>query len=232
MKETMQGNSKAEQVAAEGVSRRKFLTYAGALTGASVLLDACTKPEDDTEVLPPGTIDLGTGDKGLLNYAYLLEQLEADFYIKVMKTPFADITREELRMLEDIRDHEIAHREFYRNFLAGEGIPLQEFNFGSVDFTSRSSVMETARTLEETGVSAYSGAIVLIVSTDNLQRLSKIASVEARHAAVIRNTIKTGSFADTTNENGIDSGKSPADILEIIKPFLKSNISGNNLPKK
>src|SRR6478672_11771483 len=88
------------------MSRRKFLNYAGASTGL-ILLGACTKTNS-----AGGGVDLGSGDTGILNYAYALEQLEAAFYIKVASSFYSGISDEEKSLLTDIRDHEIAHREF------------------------------------------------------------------------------------------------------------------------
>ncbi len=34
-----------------------------------------------------GTVDLGSGDTGILNYAFTLEQLEAAFYTQVIQNP-------------------------------------------------------------------------------------------------------------------------------------------------
>ncbi|WP_315822624.1 ferritin-like domain-containing protein [Paraflavitalea speifideaquila] len=62
-------------------------------------------------------INLGSGDIGILNYAYALEQLEAAFYLQVIMTPFSGITATETALLTDIRDHEVAHREFFKKAL-------------------------------------------------------------------------------------------------------------------
>ena len=95
-------------------SRRRFLGYAGAASGLVVLAAGCNKDE----VVSNGTldgVDLGTGDIGILNYAYALEQLEAAFYTQVIATQFSGISSSEVTLLTDIRDHEIAHREFFKN---------------------------------------------------------------------------------------------------------------------
>ena len=89
-------------------SRRKFLGFAGAASGL-VLLAACKKNDDVMD-----GVNLGSGDVGILNYAYALEQLEAAFYTQVLLTPYAGITAVESTYLKDIRDHEIAHREFFK----------------------------------------------------------------------------------------------------------------------
>lgn len=230
MKEIMQEDSKT--TTASGISRRKFFAFAGGLAGATVLLDACKKNDDDNTATPgDGTIDLGSGDHGLLNYAYMLEQLEADFYIKVLAAPYTGMTDQEKLMLEDIRAHEIAHREFLKNLLTTNAIPSLEFDFSGVDFTKRDRVLESARVFEDIGVMAYNGVSTLFVTPDNLAYALKMISVEGRHAAAIRELIKPGTFSDTTDGYGLDAGKQPIEIMPLITPVLKSKVSINNLPK-
>jgi hypothetical protein len=90
----------------------------------------------------------------------------------------------------------------------------------------------TAKAFEDLGVSAYNGAGKLIVSPDYLLLAGKIVSVEARHAAYIRDLISNGSFADSTviDANGLDTSRNPADVLMIASGFLKSKINASNLP--
>ena len=69
-------------LAAKQVTRRKFMSWAGIL-GATVtvasIATACNKDNNKSD-----GVNLGSGDTGILNYAYALEQLEAAFYIKVV----------------------------------------------------------------------------------------------------------------------------------------------------
>ncbi|MEI9943601.1 MAG: ferritin-like domain-containing protein [Chitinophagaceae bacterium] len=109
-------------------------------------------------------ISLGSGDTGILNYAYALEQLEAAFYAQVILNPFSGMTAAETALLTDIRDHEIAHREFFKAALAGNAIQPLTPDFSSITFTSRDSVLGTAKAFEDLGVSAYNGAGKLIVN--------------------------------------------------------------------
>lgn len=91
------------------VSRRNFLGIAGGtLAGAALLTVGC----DENDLPNDGSIDLGSGDFGILNYAYALEQLEAAFYIQVVNSFYAGASDLEKAYLTDIRDHEVAHREF------------------------------------------------------------------------------------------------------------------------
>ncbi len=211
------------------VSRRKFLLFAGASASIMALAASCKK--DDDNKMDTG-VDLGSDDIGILNYAYALEQLEAAFYTQIIMTPFSGISDGERALLTDIRDHEIAHREFFKNALGGAAIPGLEVDFSSVDFTKRDSVLGTAKAFEDLGVSAYNGAGKLIKNADYLVLAGKIVSVEARHAAYIRDLISNGSFADSTvvDMNGLDKSRLPMEVLSIAAPFIKTKINASNLP--
>ena len=111
--------------------------------------------------------DLGEGDIGVLNYAYALEQLEAAFYIQVVKTPYEGITDVELANLKKIRDHEVAHVAFLKKALGKNGVGGLEVDFSAVDFTSRKSVLGTADVFENLGVGADKGAGQRIQNLDN-----------------------------------------------------------------
>lgn len=64
-----------------------------------------------------------------------------------------------------------------------------EFNFSAVNFRSRESVLTTARTFEDTGVGAYNGAGQLLRDPNYLLAAGRIVSVEARHAATLRDLL-------------------------------------------
>ena len=134
--------------------------------------------------------------------------------------------------LTDIRDHEIAHREFFKAALASKAIQSLEVNFSSIDFNSRTSVLATAKAFEDLGVSAYNGAGKLITNPDYLTLAGKIVSVEARHAAWIRDLITPGTFADMTvvDMNGLDVARKPDDVLAIAGTYLKTKLDASNLP--
>ncbi len=213
------------------MSRRNFLGYASAIAGGAAMVSVASCKKDDVMTNGSG-IDLGSGDIGILNYAYALEQLEAAFYLRVSENPYAGITASEKALLNDIRDHEVAHREFFKNALGAKAIQALEVNFSSIQFDSRSSVLNTAKAFEDLGVSAYNGAGKLITSPDYLLLAGKIVSVEARHAAYIRDLISNGSFADMSviDPNGLDKSRDPMEVLMIASSFLKSKINASNLP--
>lgn len=213
-----------------GVSRRKFFTMAGVGLLAASALASCKK--DNNPVLDGQSIDLGSGDIGILNYAYALEQIEASFYTSVMSNNYSGMSAKEQQLLNDIKLHEIAHREFFKNALGSSAIPTLTIRFDSVNFSSRDSVLAAAKAFEDLGVAAYNGAGKLIENVDYLLLAGKIVSVEARHAALIRDLISNGSFADNTiiDNNGLEMSKSPSEVLAIAGTFIKDTITANNLP--
>jgi hypothetical protein len=225
----------AQQPAFARPSRRNFLKYAGLSGLAATALAACNKLGITTPV--PGSttgksINLGSGDTGILNYAFALEQLEAAFYSAVLLDPYTNMSPFEALYLSDIRDHEIAHREFFRTVLGTNAIPNLIPNFSSITFSDRTSVLTMAKTFEDTGVSAYNGAGSLISSAAYLTLAGKIVSVEARHAAFIREQLSYGSFADSTvvSTQGLDTSRTPAQVLTLVAPFIVETLDGSNLP--
>ena len=230
-----------ENVSSDGMHRRRFLGILGGSASVVAVAAACnhddnnSTPYDGAVVDSNGTLDLGRGDIGILNYAYALEQLEAAFYTQVVATPYAGISIEELTYLTDIRDHEIAHREFFKAALGTKGIPdgTLKVNFTAINFSDRTSVLGTAQAFENLGVSAYNGAGQLIVSADYLLVAGKIVSVEARHAAYISDLISYGTFAanppvDATS--GLDKDNTTTYVLSVAQNYLITKVSGANLP--
>ena len=220
-----------------GMQRRNMLKYFGASAALITIGSACKK-DDNNPPAPSGAVDLGTGDVGILNYAYALEQLEAAFYLQVVATPYAGITALETEYLTDIRNHEVGHREFFKAAITAAAptliIPALEVNFTSIDFTSRTSVLNTAKAFEDLGVTAYNGAGQLISTTGNgptyLGLAGKIVSVEARHAALIADLLSNGTFANTVDANGLDMARTPAQVLAIAGTYIKTPIDASHLP--
>lgn len=223
---------------ASPATRRMFLKIAGATAAFAAVggLGACSSDDPVT----PGitTIDLGSGDTGILNYAYALEQLEAAFYTQVVAS--GTLSGSELTIFTEIRDHEIAHREFFKAAITTGAIPMltsAQLNFSTVDFGNRSSILATAMAFEDLGVSAYNGAGRYLLTDAYLVAAGKIVSVEARHAAIIRDLMVpksdlTGSFAgdDIVNAStGLDVARKPSEVLPIANQYLKVRLTATNL---
>ncbi|UOQ72359.1 ferritin-like domain-containing protein [Hymenobacter cellulosilyticus] len=217
---------------ARTMRRRSFFRVAGATVAASTLvLAGCVKDPvepDNTEAI---SLNLGTGDPGLLNYLFLLEQLEAAFYQKVVTTPPADLQAGELVALTDVRDHEVIHREFFRQLLGSNAMATVEFNFTTINFNTRAGVLAAARTFEDLGVAAYNGAAKLFTSKANLALVSKIASVEARHAAFIRDLVQPADpFSDVVGAGGLGAVLTPPQVIAAAASFFPYTIVVSGLP--
>ncbi|HEY4651839.1 MAG TPA: ferritin-like domain-containing protein [Pontibacter sp.] len=214
------------------IQRRMFMRYAGATSALTMLLFAASCDDDEDDV-PQGTdtVDLGSGDIGILNYAYALEQLEAAFYAEVVAKSLGMFDQAEQQVMQDLKGHEAIHRDFLKAALGSSAIPNLEVNFTGINFNDKNSILTTARTFEDLGVAAYNGAGKYLEDAGFLTLAGKIVSVEARHAAVIRDLISNGSFSDTADTNGLDPAMMPADVLKAASAFIKTKISANNLPK-
>ncbi|NII83371.1 hypothetical protein FHT21_002416 [Pedobacter sp. SG908] len=220
------------------VGRRSFLQYAGAgAAGIALVAAGCKKDRGyDNPVMGGVTLDF-KDDFGVLNYAYALEQLEAAFYVKVASAPPATFTTAQKAYFQDIQFHEIAHREFFKAALGTAAIGSLEVDFSSIDFTSASSVLGAAMAFEDLGVSAYNGAGPRIKNGTYLLLAGKIVSVEARHAAYVRDLISNGSFADlnslaslgANNSAGLDAALTPDKVLTAAQKYIKTKINVINL---
>lgn len=216
------------EVNSKNLSRRNFLGYLGGASALMITAAACKK--GSSSMSSTTGIDLGKGDVGILNYAYTLEQIEAAFYTKVFESPYSGITTAESALLGDIRDHEVAHREFFKAALAAAAIPTLLLDFSSINFADRASVLGTAKAFEDLGVSAYNGAGRLLLSPDYLLLAGKIVSVEGRHAAYIRDLIMPGSFADGLDTNALDMSRTPGQVFAIAGKYVKTQLNISNLP--
>jgi rubrerythrin len=214
-------------VSAFSSNRRTFLRISG-VTAVGLGLGSSRLFALPIALADGAAVDLGSGDTGILNYAYALEQLEAAFYTQVISSPYSNMTDEERMLLTDIRDHEIAHREFFKAALGTGAIPGLTPNFKKVKFNDRTSVLATALAFEDLGVAAYNGAGQLLVKPEYLLLAGKIVSVEARHAAVIADLItpRTDSFAPKP----LDKAEKPADVLKVASKFITDNVTATSLP--
>lgn len=218
------------------IKRRSFFMYAGATAGATALaLAGCSKNADP--VVTPGAVSLGTGDAGVLNYAYALEQLEAAFYAQVVKTPAGDFQAGELAYFTEVAAHEAIHRDFLRAAINRDapGKLLQTLNpiFPAIDFTKRLNVLTAAQTFEDLGVAAYNGAGILLRTPAYLVIAGQIVSVEARHAAYIRERLLPNSFsaAPQVDAQGLDKQLSPTDVIAAAQAFFTEQLDASTVGK-
>ncbi len=155
--------------------------------------------------------------------------MEAQFYFFADEFARGALSAEEMRVIRDIRLHEQIHSDFLRALLGSAAIPMIKTDFSTVVFSSRASVLGTAQVFEDLGVAAYNGAGQLLESPEFLLLAGKIVSVEARHAAAIRDLLQPNSrfFAgdDVVDANGLDRAFDPATVLAAAAPFIVNPIT-------
>lgn len=227
--------------------RRGFLKM---LAGGAGITAAITASGCDFTVPNPGggnnnapAVNLGSGDIGVLNFALTLERLEAEFYTMAAANMFGGATQTERDVIINLRNHEIIHAEFLATAInaaaPGQAVTGLRFDFSSVDFDSRQSVLATARMFEDLGVAAYNGAGKLLMSPDLLAIAGKIVSVEARHASAIRGLITPRSrftvgddvlvTGPGTTDPSIDRALMPMAVLRMADPFVRNPINASLL---
>jgi hypothetical protein len=209
------------------VSRRRFFQLAGGVAGAGILLSACHKRTGPTDIY------IGSGDTALLNYLYILQQVEAAFYTQAVATNYYGITASELQLLTDVRDQEIAHREFIKTLLGIDAIISINIVFPNVTFADRTSVLTNATQLEDLVISGFIGAAPLFSTTWYATYIGKMVTVESRQSAYFRDLNSFNSFADATiiGSNGLGSSNSPSSVLGTAeKNYILTRFDSSKLP--
>jgi len=231
------------------VERRMFMRQIGLLSASTAaFLASCTRPTDDVvnpntghsgartgaSILPDGTIDLGSGDIGISNLAYTLEQLEVAFYATALEKAYG-MSQQDRKVIAELHDHELVHREFFKALLADNAIPMLEFDFSGIAFSDRNSVFDAAQQFEDVGIAAYNGTGPLIEDLEILKVAGKLVSIESRHATLARYMLQPKSYFSLGHElidaQGRDWALTPEEIVMKAKPYIKQKISVANLPK-
>ena len=145
----------------------------------------------------------------IFNYALTLEYLESEFYKEgVSKFGAIGVPAAAQGGITTIRNHEVAHVAFLRSAITAAGGTPVSFTAANFDFTARgtfptvfsdyATFLAVAQTFEDTGVRAYKGrAAELVRGGDLLTAALNIHSVEARHAAHIRQLRRNSGQAPT-----------------------------------
>lgn len=121
-------------------------------------------------------------DRKILNFALLLEYVEAGFYAEAFAK--GKLKGDLLDYVSVVRDHERAHVAFLKSALGSNARKEPDLDFG--DATSDPKRFTAAAiALEETVVAAYNGQAANLTKP-TLAQAARIVSVEARHAGWIR----------------------------------------------
>ena len=230
----------------DGKTRRNFLKLMG-IGGAVVFLPSMLTSCDDNDPTglqfgaPPGSgpalvIDFSkANDVGVLQYAYALEQLEADFYTRVVANFNSGFTAQDQSVLADVKNHEVIHREAFKAILGSANGFTVTTTYGNLNFSDRASILAAAKTFEDLGVAAYNGAAQYLTVGANLGLAGKIVSVEARHAAAIRDLIapKSASQGDSGTSfapKSFDDAFRPGKVVPLAQPYVVDKITPMNAP--
>ncbi len=211
-------------------SRRNFLSRTAAMLGAGAagailanhpgsLLAQSTTPTTTTVT-----------DLDVLQYALSLENLENAFYKGLSKftandfrnagalAPFGTrVSSNVFTLLGEIGAHEQAHVDAISKVitsLGGTPAPACTYNFG---YTTADDFLKVAMALENTGVTAYDGAIGLLTNPDIIQASATIATVEARHAAYLN--LLNGAIPFPS---AFDEARTMQQVLAIAGQFIVS----------
>ncbi len=167
-----------------GLTRRLVLAQGA----AGLLLAAGVATARAADELPAEAVDV-------FNFALLLEHLEADFYAQGLDTDGL-IPQRDREVFATLAQHEATHVDFLTQALGGQADPKPTFDFsagGAFDpFTDYRDYRVLSVAFEDTGVRAYKGQAIaeaartFLKSPSLLTKALTIHSVEARHAARVR----------------------------------------------
>ena len=168
----------------QGTTRGDLFRRAGLLVGGGVV--AAGLPLTIAGAQSGG---LGKGDVKILNYALTLEYLESAFYAEAVAKGKLDGIAQ--RFASVVAGHEAAHVQALQKVLGSKATKKPSFDFPGTT-SSRTKFLETAKVLEDTGVSAYQGQATRIKADAVLASAGSILAVEARHAAWVRDILGAG----------------------------------------
>ena len=163
----------SERTTRAAVLDRALLAGAGVAVGGAL-----------TAALPDiaGSKPSPARDAEILNFALLLEYVQAGFYAEALRR--AGLEGELREFATTVGAHERTHVAFLRKALGAKARKPPKLDFGD-DTSSPERMTEAAVKLEDLSVVGYN-AQAPALSTDALAAAARIVSVEARHAAWIR----------------------------------------------
>ena len=164
--------------------------------------------------------ELSHRDREILEFALVLEELQAAFYTEAER---AGALRGELAKLATVvGGHERDHVRTLRGALGTHHPPSPRFDFKGATETP-AAFARTAVAFEDLGVAAYKGQMPRLESRPVLAVVLSIHAVEARHAAWIRRL--AGVLPAAT---AFDRGRSEQAILSIVRATRFVVVSSSN----
>ena len=177
-----------EQVDADGAIRETAEraaqdTRAGFLARAGLLGGGVLGGGALLGLMAEGAQAQSRSDVAILNYALTLEYLEAAFYTEAER--MGALSGELALFARVVGAHERIHVRALKEVLGARAVKRPRFNFRGTTESAR-AFRATAQVLEDTGVAAYKGQAPRVDSDAVLAAALAIHTVEARHAAWIR----------------------------------------------
>ena len=158
------------------------------------------------------TTRASAGDVDILNFALTLEFLEAAFYAEAVS--MGKLTGEAAKFAKAVAHDEAAHVTFLKGALGSKAVKQPMFDFKGTT-GKQTTFLKTAMALEDTGVSAYAGAAPMIANKKTLAAALSVHSVEARHAAWVRDIIGHGGMP-LPAPAPFDPALSKGQVLKIV----------------
>jgi rubrerythrin len=177
------------------------LTRAGFIVAASAAVAgvAAARPDDAEAAIPASDVDV-------LNYALVLEYLQAAFYTEAERAKA--LTGRTAKAAKVVGAVERAHVKAFRDLLGRKAVGRPHFDFQGVT-ESNDPFLKTAVAFEDLAVAAYKGQARRVRSRAVLTSALGIHTVEARHAAWMRylngNTPAAGAFDLPKNRHEINA---------------------------
>ena len=221
-------------------SRRDFLRYLG-IGGAGLLaaplLTACNS--DPIDPTASAAINLAD-DSGALNFAYMLQQLQHQYYYNVFGVyqGYIGATTLEFATIQRLWTHHTGVLQLFRRSVPEPVTGGMQFQFSNVDFTNRESVLGYAIELEDIATAAMHGVLPYAPDDETLTVLAKIASVEARHSATLRDLVDVGAGRAASTERtsfagddvvsaatGANDILTPQQAMTLVRDRFRTNIT-------
>jgi len=172
----------------------------------------------------------GLTDADILNFALVLEHLEATFYAQALSKfdasafTSAGYASNIRANIEQIAMDEAQHVQFLTTALSAAGAtPVSACNY-TFGFDSVTGFLGLSQVLEGVGVSAYLGAAQYIQNPAYLTAAGSILTAEARHNAFIRYINGYSPFV--TEDTPLD----PTAVTSLAAPFISSCPSASDAP--
>jgi hypothetical protein len=181
------------------LSRRSLLGLVAAGTGAIAFARAGAAG---------ASAGLSASDIDILNYALVLEYLQASFYTEAERS--GALSGKTAAAARVVGATERAHVKAFLKLLGSQAVRRPTFNFQGTTEQQR-PFLKTAVAFEDLAVAAYKGQAPKLQSDAVLAAAVGIHSVEARHAAWMREL-----FGITPAVNAFDQPASRAQVNHLV----------------